>query len=62
MRTDDLLYALRADKAKHCDVNHSVVNMQPGDIHPLYDAEFRIDDALHKYVRSMLTRQSNKGE
>ncbi len=56
----DLMYAVRADEAEHRDVNHSVVNMKPGDINPRYNPKARIDDALHKYVRAMLTRQPNK--
>jgi len=52
----DLMYAVRADEAEHRDVNHSVVNMQPGDVNPRYDPSVRIDHALNKYVREMMTR------
>eukprot|EP01083_Nonionella_stella_P279312 950228_1 len=55
----DLIYAVRADEAEHRDVNHSVVAMQPGDVNPRYDPKLRIDDALNKYVRAMMTRSAN---
>ena len=52
----DLVKAVRADEAEHRDVNHSVVNMQHGDVNPRYDPTIRLDDALNKYVRDMMTR------
>ncbi len=55
----DLIYAVRADEAEHRDVNHSVVAMKPGDVNPRYDPKLRIDDALNKYVRAMMTRSAN---
>lgn len=55
----DLMYAVRADEAEHRDVNHSVVNHEHGDVNPRYDPRLRIDGALNKYVRAMMTRASN---
>merc|ERR1712150_166615 len=52
----DLMYAVRADEAEHRDVNHSVVQMQPGEVNPRYDPTVRIDQALNKYVLDMMTR------
>lgn len=52
----DLMKAVRADEAEHRDVNHSVVNMKPGDVNPRYDPTLRLDSALNKYVRDMMTR------
>jgi hypothetical protein len=52
----DLVKAVRADEAEHRDVNHSVVNMQPGDVNPRYDPTIRLDEALNKYVRDMMTK------
>ena len=52
----DLMYAVRADEAEHRDVNHSVVEMKPGDVNPRYDVSSRLDQALKTYVREMMTR------
>jgi len=52
----DLIKAVRADEAEHRDVNHSVVNMQDGDVNPRYDPTIRLDLALNKYVKDMMTR------
>jgi hypothetical protein len=52
----DLMYAVRADEAEHRDVNHSVVEMKPGDVNPRYDVSTRLDQALKSYVREMMTR------
>ena len=52
----DLMYAIRADEAEHRDVNHSVCEMKPGQVNPRFDPASRLDTALNKYVRDMMTR------
>jgi hypothetical protein len=52
----DLMKAVRADEAEHRDVNHSVCDLAPGQINPRYDPAVRVDMALNKYVREMMTR------
>merc|ERR1712137_29295 len=52
----DLMKAVRADEAEHRDVNHEVCEMKEGDVNPRYDPSIRIDSALNKYVRDMMTR------
>ena len=52
----DLMYAVRADEAEHRDVNHSVVGMKAGEVNPRYDPSLRLDHALKRYVREMMTR------
>lgn len=52
----DLMKAVRADEAEHRDVNHSVCELVPGQVNPRYDPAVRMDQALNKYVREMMTR------
>ncbi len=52
----DLMYAVRADEAEHRDVNHSFVEMNPGDVNPRFDPNVRLDGALKKYVSDMMLR------
>lgn len=48
--------AVRADEAEHRDVNHEVCEMNAGDVNKRYDPGARIDGALNKYVKDMMTR------
>lgn len=52
----DLMKAVRADEAEHRDVNHEVCEMNAGDVNKRYDPGARIDGALNKYVKDMMTR------
>lgn len=50
----DVMKAVRADEAEHRDVNHSVVDLKPGDVNPRYDPSLKLDQAFSTYVRDMM--------
>lgn len=52
----DMIYAVRADEAEHRDVNHGVCMLKAGEVNPRFDPAKRIDSALNKYVRDLMTR------
>jgi len=55
----DLMYAVRADEAEHRDVNHHVVGMKAGEVNPRFDPAAKLDQALIKYVKDIMSRPSS---
>ena len=52
--------AVRADKAKHRDVNHAVSGV-PGDtVNPLYDPRVKLDTMLKKYLKGIMEKEASK--
>jgi len=60
----DLVYAVRADEAEHRDVNHACsdlpeLNGGPKAMNPFHDPDTKVNELLRKYVKDMMTRNSN---
>jgi hypothetical protein len=56
----ELVYAVRADEAEHCDVNHLVTEMSDGQPNPVCNTEQKLNIMLLRYVRDMMERDPNK--
>jgi len=60
----DLVYAVRADEAEHRDVNHACsdlpeLNGGPKATNPFNDPDMKVNELLRKYVKDIMTRNSN---